>query len=214
VEETGCDGGHGIPTNWDEIQIGATTHPSLEPYSGRRVAEVAQSLSVPPIELFFDILVKDRLATSCLMHIGNEENVREIMKHETHMSGSDAILHGRSVHPRAYGTFPRFLGHYARDLSLLPLESMISHLTSRPAKRLGIFPQRGKVAVGSAADLVLFHPEEVRDMASFEEPKVRCKGIRFVLVNGQIALDEGEMTGTRAGRTLRRRKDGSVGTVD
>lgn len=100
VEVTGCDGGHGIPTNWDEIQIGETTHPSLEGFAGRRMAEVSRQLGVPPIELFFDILIKDRLATSCLMHIGNEENVQTIMKHETHMSGSDAILHGKSTHPR------------------------------------------------------------------------------------------------------------------
>lgn len=100
VEVTGCDGGHGIPTNWEEIQIGETQHPTLQGYAGKRIAEVSRHLGVPPIELFFDILVKDRLATSCLMHIGNEENVQTIMQHETHMSGSDAILHGKSTHPR------------------------------------------------------------------------------------------------------------------
>lgn len=117
VEDTGCDGGHGIPTNWDEIQvsqltskvnfgltwlikIGSTVHPDLAAYSGRRVSEVARSLKVPSIKIFFDVLIKDKLATSCIMHIGNEENVREIMCHETHCSGSDAILHGKSLHPR------------------------------------------------------------------------------------------------------------------
>lgn len=71
-----------------------------------------------PIDLFFDILTKDRLATSCLMHIGNEENVQAIMQHETHCGGSDAILHGEGVHPRAWGTFPRFLGKYGLHFSL------------------------------------------------------------------------------------------------
>ena len=135
VEVKGCDGGHGIPTNWAEIQvstgfcevpyvdlchkrsttnnplqIGSPTHPSLLSYSGRRVDEVARSKNTPPIEVFFDILRKDRLATSCLMHMGNEENVRAIMQHPTHCSGSDAILCGELLHPRAYGTFPRYLG--------------------------------------------------------------------------------------------------------
>ncbi|ORY22821.1 hypothetical protein BCR39DRAFT_369137 [Naematelia encephala] len=210
VEVTGCDGGHGIPTNWDEIQIGSCTHPELAAYSGRRVAEVARARKKPPIEIFFDILQKDRLATSCIMHIGNEENVRSIMRHETHCAGSDAILHGKSTHPRAYGTFSRFIGHYARDLGLTTIPEMISHLTSRPAKRLSIYPHRGLVAEGSAADLVLFDPETISDMATFDEPKLPTKGIRFVLVNGQVAMDEGVCNGRRAGHTLRRRKDGSV----
>ena len=74
------------------------------------MAEIARAKGVRPIEIFFDVLVNDRLGTSCLMHIGNEENVREILQHETHCAGTDAILHGASTHPRAYGTFPRFLG--------------------------------------------------------------------------------------------------------
>ncbi|WRT68111.1 uncharacterized protein IL334_005086 [Kwoniella shivajii] len=210
VEETGCDGGHGIPTNWEEIQIGSTTHPSIAHYSGKRVAEVARSLNQPPIQVFFEVLVKDRLATSCIMHIGNEENVREIMCHHTHCSGSDAILHGKGTHPRAYGTFPRFLGHYSRDLNLLSMSEMISHLTSRPAKRLGIYPNRGLIAEGSAADLVLFDPKTIKDRATYEEPKLRAEGLRFVLINGQIAMDEGILNGSRGGKVLRRREGGEV----
>ncbi|CAG9957022.1 unnamed protein product [Clonostachys rosea f. rosea IK726] len=210
VEVTGCDGGHGIPTDWDSIQIGTTVDPSLASFSGRRVAEVAQAVEKPPIEVFFDILRKDRLATSCLMHVGHEENVRQIMQHQVHMAGSDAILHGESVHPRAYGTFTRYLGHYARDLGIVPLPQMIAHLTSRPAKRLSIYPHRGLVAEGSAADLVLFDPETISDMATFEKPKLPSKGVRFVLVNGQVALDEGKMAGTRAGKILRRKGAGKV----
>lgn len=221
VEVTGCDGGHGIPTNWDEIevgtttnhadhQIGSTTHPDLEGWAGKRVAEVAKSTSRLPIEIYFEILVKDQLATSCLMHIGNEENVRTIMCHSTHMGGSDAILHGQTLHPRAWGTFPRYLGHYAREIGLIKLPQMIAHLTSRPAKRLGVYPHRGSLREGSAADLVLFDPETVKDMATHEQPTLPAKGIQFVLVNGEIALDGGKMTGARAGHTLRRTKDGRV----
>ncbi|KAJ4165881.1 hypothetical protein LMH87_007491 [Akanthomyces muscarius] len=210
IEVTGCDGGHGIPTNWDEIQIGSTAHEALAGYAGRRVAEVARSLGKPAIEVFYDILLKDRLATSCLMHIGDEENVRLIMKHKKHMSGSDAILHGETLHPRAYGTFTRYLGHYARDLSMLTVPQMMAHLTSRPAKRLNVYPFRGHIGVGSAADLVLFDPETIQDMATFEQPKLTSKGIEFVLVNGVVAVDAGKLTGARGGHVLRRKKDGSV----
>lgn len=123
VEVTGCDGGHGIPTNWEEIQIGATSDPSLASYSGRRVAEIAQSQGKPAIEVFFELLQKDKLATSIIMHVGNEENVQLIMQHRVHMAGSDAILHGKTLHPRAYGTFPRYLGE------LRPHSLCVSKLT-------------------------------------------------------------------------------------
>ncbi|WWC88958.1 uncharacterized protein L201_003873 [Kwoniella dendrophila CBS 6074] len=207
VEVTGCDGGHGIPTNWDEIGIGSANHPSIKHYSGRRVSEVAKAENKLPIQVFFEILIKDKLATSCLMHIGNEENVRQIMCHHTHCSGSDAILHGKGTHPRAYGTFPRYLGHYSRELELLSLNEMISHLTSRPAKRLGIYPSRGLIQEDSFADLVLFNPETIKDKATFENPKLKAEGIRFVLVNGEIAMDEGRLNGNRGGKVLRRRKE-------
>lgn len=87
---------------------------------------------------------------------------------------------------------------------------MVAHLTSRPAKRLSVYPYRGLIAQGSAADLVLFDPETVKDMSTYEEPKLPSRGIRFVLVNGEVALDEGKMTGVRGGKTLRRLKDGKV----
>ncbi|TXT10814.1 hypothetical protein VHUM_02319 [Vanrija humicola] len=210
VEVTGCDGGHGIPTNWDEIEIGSTTHPDLAGYGGRRVSEVARAESRPPISVFFDVLTKDALATSCLMHVGSEANVRAIMAHGTHMGGSDAILHGSTLHPRAWGTFPRFLGHYARDVGIASVPDMVAHLTSRPARRLGVWPHRGAVRVGSAADLVLFNPKTVADMATHAEPTLPAKGIEYVFVNGVAALRGGQTTGARAGVTLRRRADGKV----
>ena len=147
-----------------------------------------------------------------------------MMQHETHCSGTDAILHGLFTHPRAYGTFPRFLGesphnsmltctaHYARELQLVTVPQMVAHLTSRPAKRIGMYPHRGSIRVGSAADVVLFDPKRIKDTATYEEPKNKAEGIRWVLVNGQIAMEEGRLTGHRAGRTLRRSKDGTVAT--
>lgn len=103
-----------------------------------------------------------------------------------------------------------YTGHYARDLSLTSLPEMVAHMTSRPAKRLSIYPHRGLIAEGSAADVVLFDPATVKDMATFEAPRTRARGIRFVLVNGQVAVDEGKPTGARAGKVLRRLKDGRV----
>lgn len=212
VEVTGCDGGHGIPTDWSEIQVGQITHDaSIAHYSGRFIAEIASAEQQSAIDIFFEIMLKDNLATNCLMHVGHEDNVQAIMQHATHMAGSDAILHGEKVHPRAYGTMTRYLGHYARDAKIIPLAKMVAHLTSRPARRIGIYPYRACIREGSAADLVLFDAAMVKDMATFEEPKLPSQGVRFVMVNGELALDEGKVTGCRAGRTLRRKRDGSVG---
>jgi N-acyl-D-aspartate/D-glutamate deacylase len=96
---------------------------------------------------------------------------------------------------------------------MFSIPEMISHLTSRPAKRLNVYPFRGHIAVGSAADLVLFDPDAIQDMATFEEPKMPSRGVRFVLVNGEVALDEGALTGARGGHVLRRAKDGSIRSV-
>lgn len=114
------------------------------------------------------------------------------------------------MHPRAWGTFPRFIAKYSRELKLMPLRDMVAHLTSRPAKVLNIYPERGSVSVGAAADLVLFNLETIRDLATYEQPKTRSEGIEMVLVNGVVALDGKNLTGARAGVTLRRREDGSV----
>lgn len=94
---------------------------------------------------------------------------------------------------------------------MFTIPQMMAHLTSRPAKRLNVYPFRGHIGVGSAADLVLFNPETIADMATFEKPKLTSKGINYVLVNGVVAVDGGKLTEARGGHVLRRRTDGSVG---
>ena len=96
---------------------------------------------------------------------------------------------------------------------MFSMAEIVAHLTSRPAKRLGIYPHRGCIAEGSAADLVLFDPDSVSDMATFDEPKLPSRGVRFVLVNGHVALDDGQPTGVRGGQTLRRVADGTVQSI-
>jgi N-acyl-D-aspartate/D-glutamate deacylase len=94
----------------------------------------------------------------------------------------------------------------------MSVHGMIAHLTSRPAKRLGIFPQRGLIATGAIADIVVFDLKRIKDAATFDRPKQRSEGIEWVFVNGVPVIEKGEMTGQRPGRTVRRRPDGSVGS--
>ncbi|MFJ4657518.1 amidohydrolase family protein [Nocardia sp. NPDC088792] len=203
VNVHGSDGCHGVTVDWDTIQISGVANPDLERYVGRTVTEIAVAEDVPPVEVFFDLLTRDQLATSILQHVGHEENVRAIMRHHRHMAGTDGLLAPERPHPRAWGTYPRYLGHYTRELGILELEDCVHHCTGRPAERLRL-RDRGLIRPGYAADLVLFDPQTVLDTATFDNPKQQAQGIPYVLVNGEFAINAGKPTGTRAGRALRR----------
>jgi len=168
--------------------------------------------------------------------MGNEGNVRKIMRHSKHTGGSDGILTSTKPHPRGWGTFPRYLGHYGRDLPAGKSRNIYAakaNIDDGPAEEFetvnaetifvgGVeeavnhltrraasvvgMKDRGLVREGYRADLVLFDADSIRDRATFTEPKQPAQGIRAVLVNGIFAVDEGKPTGARAGRTVRMRK--------
>ncbi len=209
VEEKGSDGCHGVTVEWETIQISGVGNPELSELVGSTVAEVAARQGRSGTGVFFDLLRRDQLATTILQHVGHEENVQAIMQHRTHMGGSDGILVGDRPHPRAWGTFPRYLARYTRELGLLGLEDCVAHLTGRPAARLQL-ADRGLVREGYAADLVLFDPDTVADTATFTEPRQRAAGIPYVLINGAFAIDGGTPTGSRSGHALRRQDGGAV----
>ncbi|EWM17216.1 N-acyl-D-amino-acid deacylase [Kutzneria sp. 744] len=203
LEETGSDGSHGVPMDWRTIEINGVRDERNAALVGHTVAESAAARGVPPSELYFDVLIDERLGTSCLMHIGHEDNVRAIMRHRTHTGGSDGLLVGDRPHPRAWGTFPRYLGRYVRELGVLGMEECVAHLTGRPARRLGL-TDRGLVREGFAADLVVFDPERVADTATFDRPRQRALGLPYVLVNGVPMIDDDRPTGAAPGGSLRR----------
>lgn len=209
LEVNGSDGCHGVVAEWHTIEISGVTRPELGAAVGRTVAQLAQDRGVAPFEAFVDLLVRDDLGTGILQHVGHEENVRTIMAHARHTGGSDGLLVGAKPHPRAWGTFPRYLGHYCRELGLFSLEECVGHLSGRAAARLGL-TDRGLVRAGYAADLVLFDPDAVADTATFAEPRQQPAGIPYVLVNGVPAIDDGRRTAALSGRALRRRPDGST----
>ena len=208
VEHVGTDGCHGCATDWRTIQISGVRNPALSDRVGHTVAELAEESGRPARDVFFDLLTEDRLATTILQHVGHEENVQTIMRHRTHCGGSDAILVGDRPHPRAWGTFPRYLARYVRELGVLDLVDCVHHLTGRPAARLRLH-RRGLVREGYAADLVLFDPETVRDTATFDEPRQQAEGIDVVLVNGVAVIEDGARTDALPGRALRRTDEGT-----
>jgi N-acyl-D-amino-acid deacylase len=202
VEVVGSDGCHGVPVDWATIEIAGVRDAALGDRVGRTVDRIAADERRPPVEVFFDLLLADRLGTSILQHVGDEQNVREIMRHRRHTGGSDGILVGAKPHPRAAGTFPRYLGRYVREEGVLSLAEMIVHLAARPAERLGLH-DRGRIAEGLVADVVVFDPATVADRATPDEPRRTAAGIPWVLVGGTPVIEEGERTGARPGRALR-----------
>jgi N-acyl-D-amino-acid deacylase len=203
LETTGSDGCSGVPIDWDAIQVSGVRHAGNEGVVGLTVAAAAAAAGRPAAEFCYDLLLADQLGTSILMHVGHEENVRAIMRHPAHLVGSDGLLVGDRPHPRAWGTFPRYLGHYVRELGLLTLEECVARMTGRAARRLGL-TDRGRIAPELAADLVVFDPETVADRATFEEPRLAATGIPYVLVNGEFVIDTGVRTEARPGRSVRR----------
>ncbi|GAA2320686.1 D-aminoacylase [Streptomyces kunmingensis] len=203
VEEIGSDGCHGVPMEWDTIEISGVSDPALAAYVGKTVAAAATERGEAAWATARRLLVEDKLGSTILQHVGHEDNVRAIMQHPVHTGGSDGILQGAKPHPRAYGTFPHYLGHYARDLGVMSLEETVAHLTSRPAARLRL-PDRGLVREGYRADLVLFDPETVAAGSSFEAPRTLPVGIPHVLIDGRFVIEDGRRTDVLAGRSVRR----------
>ncbi|MEV6106003.1 D-aminoacylase [Streptomyces sp. NPDC051940] len=195
LEAEGSDGSHGVPMDWSTIEVSGVSQDGLKGWIGRRIPNFAAAR---------ELLLTDGLSTAILQHVGHESNVRTIMGHRTHTGGSDGILHGAKPHPRAYGTFPHYLGHYVRELGVLTLEDCVHHLTARPAARLRL-PDRGTVREGHRADLVLFDAATVGAGATYDDPRRTPTGIPHVLVNGEFVIRDGRRTTALPGRAVRRR---------
>jgi len=144
-----------------------------------------------------------------IYHVMNELDVERIMAHPYTMIASDGNLVRMGdghPHPRWYGTFPRVLGEYSRERGIITLEDAVRKMTSLPADRLGL-ADRGRIEEGAWADVVIFNPETVKDMATFEEPHQFPVGIPYVVVNGVVTVDDGEYIDQRAGKVLRKNSE-------
>ncbi|MGM7670973.1 family 20 glycosylhydrolase [Microbacterium sp. A93] len=206
LEDVGCDGFHGERADWSTIEIVGTANSALASLIGRTVAQIAEDEGKGAIDVVLDTIIADAGATGILMHIGDEDNVRAIMQHERHTGGSDGILVGAKPHPRGFGAFAHYLGHYVRELGILTLEDAVRHLSGTPAARLGLNrgdAPRGVIREGAIADLVLFDAERVAAGATFDAPRAGPVGIVEVLVAGTPVIESGAVTGATPGHALR-----------
>ena len=192
------------------VLIVGTFQDSLRYLQGKTIAQIAAARRRDPVETLFDIvLAENGHSTSTVYAVMNEQDVQAAMKQwwvavNTDFGGvaPDGPLGMQSPHPRAYGTFPRILGHYSRDLKLFPLEFAVRKMTSLAAQRVGL-ADRGLVKPGMYADITVFNPATVIDRATFQKPHQTSVGIEYVIVNGQMVLKKGQLTSARPGRGLR-----------
>jgi N-acyl-D-aspartate/D-glutamate deacylase len=181
--------------------------PALRAYEGRMVKDIAAEAGVAAADVVRKILTApsgDR--TLCIQFIIDEADVETNLRHADMMVGSDGIpeLRGKP-HPRLFGTFPRVLGEYVRRRGVIALEEAVRRMTSIPADTFGL-TDRGRIREGAHADLVLFDPAAISDLATYDDPMREPAGVAMVVVNGEIAYRHGAPTEARAGRMLRYRR--------
>jgi len=179
----------------------APKHPA---YEGRRLGELAVEWGIDIEAAAARIIQEEGEACFVVLFSMDEADVRTVLAHPSTMIGSDGVpAAGSKPHPRLYGCFPRILGHYVRDERVLDLPTAIHKMTGLPAAKFG-FVDRGAVRSGAFADLVVFDPATIADVATYDDPCRFPAGIRAVFVNGTAVARDGEHTGARPGRALRR----------
>jgi N-acyl-D-amino-acid deacylase len=172
-------------------------------YEGMTLRQLCDQWGMTELDAAQRILDEEGANAVVVTEMMNEEDVRTVMRHHSTMIGSDGIAAGSRPHPRLYGTFPRVLGHYARDGGLMPLHEAIHRMTGFPATKFRL-EGRGFLRAGSFADIVVFDQASIIDTATYQEPRRYPEGINHVFVNGVEVACDGRHTGARPGRALRR----------
>jgi len=191
------------------VMISGVVNPDLKKYDGKTVAQMAAAEKKDPLDALFDFVIADNGQTGALYFIANEQDLQYGLKQPWTSIGLDAnetSLDGPIFephnHPRAWGSMPRFLGHYVRDLHLVPLPQAIRKITSLPAEREHLIG-RGLLKEGFFADMTIFDPATIIDKATYTDPNQMSVGVDYVFVNGQLEFANGKLTGVTAGRALR-----------
>jgi len=191
------------------ILIASVVNRDLESSQGKRLSEIANAQNKAPLDALFDFLIADHGQTGAIFFMMKESDMQAALKSpfvsictDNGARATDGPLAGSKSHPRGWGTYPRILGKYVRDERLMPLEFAIHKMTGLPASNVGL-KNRGLLREGYFADITIFDPKTVIDRATFEDPNQYPVGINFVIVNGQIEVDNGQRTPVLSGHVLR-----------
>jgi len=207
----GVDSGGGFSLDFHNTMVTSTCTDENAWCIGKRLDEIAEQRGQDPLDATLDLLIEEQGQVSCVLWAMSEDDVREFLKHPLGCLGTDGLafapygpLSQGAPHPRCYGTYPRFLGRYVRDEGLLPMEEAIRKCTSLPASRLRL-ADRGRLAEGCCADVVVFDPERIAERGEYGRPHAYPEGIDLVIVNGHVAARAAETAPERAGVVIRLR---------
>ena len=191
------------------ILIGSVVNRELEQWQGKRLSEIASAQNKDPLDALFDFIIADHGQTGAIFFMMSEDDMKAALKSpfvsictDSGARATDGPLAGSKSHPRGWGTYPRILGRYVRDEKLMPLEFAIHKMTGLPASNVGL-KERGLLRQGYFADITIFDPKTIIDRATFEEPNQYPVGINYVIVNGQIEVENGQRMPANSGRVLR-----------
>ena len=200
---------------WQEIPgpeaviIGVVQNPKLLPIQGKTLADVAKLWNKDPMDALFDLLIEDQAYTGVAVFGMSEDDVALALRqpwtsvcNDSSGASTEGLLGQEHPHPRAYGTFPRILRKYVREEKKLTLEDAVRKFSALPAQRVRL-TDRGVLKEGMWADIVVFDPATIKDMATFAEPNQLSQGMEYVLVNGAPVIDQWKMTGAMPGKVLR-----------
>jgi N-acyl-D-amino-acid deacylase len=207
IESGGAEGWENLVKNCGFEGIIISLSNKHKDYIGKSIAEIAKQENKNPYEVLFDLVVEEKTDIIPLYFMMAEDDIQRIMRSPLTMIGTDGIPGfgvGR-VHPRLTGTFPRVLGRYVREQGVLSLEEAIRKMTALPAQAFRV-KSKGLLKEGFDADIVVFDPATIIDKSTFENPNQSPEGIKYVLINGEIAAENGKITGAASGRVLRHNK--------
>jgi N-acyl-D-aspartate/D-glutamate deacylase len=195
-----------VGRNWDNVLVASVGAGTDKKFEAKSVAAIAKMRGVDEWTAFFDLVAAGEVSVN--PRSMNEEQKHLALRTEWVSVCTDAaptaMAKATGAHPRTFGSFPRVLAHYVREGKVISWEAAIRKMSSLAANRLGLY-DRGRIAPGLAADLVVFDPEKVQDKATFENPLQHPEGIPYVIVNGAPVIDGGRFTAANPGRVLRRR---------
>ena len=192
-----------IQETWNERWLHNFREPHNSKYDGKSIWDIAEMREQEPTDALFDLLIEERLGISEVGTGTNADTLPAFVSHPYGMIASDAILFGEYPNPRTYGCFPVVLAKFVRVEKHLKLPEAIRKMTSFPAQRIGL-TDRGQLADGFRADIVVFNPDTVHTDATKEDPKHYPVGIDYVIVNGEVVIERGTNTGATPGKALRR----------
>ena len=190
----------------EKMHLAMIAHPDWRWGEGKTVTEASEQAGLSPCHFVCDVLIASGLAVGVVNFRANdrtEEDVRAILRHPSHMAGSDGIFRGGFPHPRGWGAFARYLGYHTRTLGDYSWPEAITHLTTHAARRYRL-TDRGFVRPGYVADLAILDRNTVTDRSTYAAGRTLAEGVKHVIVNGVLALEDGEPTGKTPGRALRR----------